>query len=70
MNILYWDTSKGDPDQIRETATYLQQRGFADILVLPDYTYLQKDCSKEVLIWWRDKINEIIEGKENEIPIN
>lgn len=64
MNILYWDTSKGALDKLSEALEYLQKEGITDILVLPDYAYLQTDCPKEQLIWWRDRINEIIEEKD------
>jgi hypothetical protein len=63
MNILYFDTSKGDLNQIVETLNYLAERGMGEILALPDFTYLQRDCPKETLIWWRDKLNEIIEER-------
>lgn len=63
MNILYFDTSKGNLDKVVEAVKYLHKEGL-EILALPDFTFLQTDCPKEQLIWWRDQINEIIEGKE------
>ena len=64
MNVLYWDTSKGELDKLNKALVYLQKKGIVDILVLPDHAYLQQDCPKEQLIWWRDKINEIIEERK------
>lgn len=64
MNVLYWDTSKGELDKVKEIFDYLQEKGITDILLLPDYAYLQQDCSKESLIWWRDQINKFIEDYE------
>ena len=64
MNILYFDTSKGDLEKVVEALNYLtKEKGMEEILALPDFTYLQTDCPKEDLIWWRDKLNEIIEER-------
>ena len=64
MNILYFDTTKADIEKMIEVANFLVKEKDLDILVLPDFTYLQQYCSKETLIWWRDKFNELINERE------